>query len=381
MKYLPLIWAGLWRKRARTVLTLLSIVSAFVLFGILQGVATWLSTFGAGSGANRLYVVSRISQIQPLPGGYLSRISRIPGVRDVAPVAALVGSYQKPSNVVVILATAPRALFALYPEWKVPQNQLQALTQTRTGVIVGARLARLYGWRVGDVLPIRSSVLKNDGSSDWAFEVVGVYDSPEEPSEDDRIIANYEYIDEARHFERGTAQAFVIGIDDRSLSARICAAIDAQFANSSDETLTQDEKEYIQGQIRQLGDISSLVNAIAGAVFFTLLFLTGNTMTQSVRERIPELAVLKAIGFSDRSVALLILAEATLLCAVAAVLGLLAAAALFPATAAWGIAGTSLPPQVIAMGLLIAAALALISALPPAWRARRLQIVDALAGR
>lgn len=211
--------------------------------------------------------------------------------------------------------------------------------------------------------------------------MLGVYDSPDEPSEDDRIIANYEYIDEARHFERGTVHAFLVGIDNPSLSARICAAIDAQFANSADETLTQDEKEYIQGQIRQLGDVGSLVNAIVGAVFFTLLFLTGNTMAQSVRERIPELAVLKAIGFADRSVTLLVLTESALLCALAALLGLLAAAAIFPWTAALGIAGTALPPKVFAIGLLIAVALALMSGLPPAWRARRLQIADALAGR
>jgi len=381
MKFVPLIWAGLWRKRTRTVFTLLSIVIAFVLFGILQGVAAWLSGFGSASGTHRLYVVSRISQIQPLPSSYLQRIARIPGVHQVAEIAALVGSYQQPSNAVVVLATDPRRMFELYPEWQVPQNQLQQLVRSRTGAIIGARLARLYGWKVGDVIPIHSSVLKNDGTSDWTFEVVGVYDSPEQPSETDRIIANYEYVDEARHFERGTVQAFIVDIDDPALAAPISAAIDAQFANSADETVTQDEKEFIQGQIRQLGDVSTLVNAIVGAVFFTLLFLTGNTMTQSVRERIPELAVLKAVGFADWRVTMLVLVESTLLCVIAALLGLLAAAALFPATAALGIAGTSLPPKVFVIGLLIAIALALASGLPPARRASRLQIVDALAGR
>lgn len=381
MKFIPLIWAGLWRKRTRTIFTLLSIVVAFILFGVLQGVATWLNGFGAGSHTNRLYVVSRISEIQPLPSGYLSHITRVAGVRQVAQVAALVGSYQQPTNTVVVLATDPRALFALYPEWRVAPQQLQALTRTRTGVIVGARVARLYGWRVGDVIPIRTSVLKNDGTTNWSFQVVGIYDSPDQPSEEDRMIANYEYIDEARHFERGTVFAFVVGIDDPSSATRICAAIDARFANSADETLTQDEKDYIQGQIRQLGDVGSLLNAIVGAVFFTLLFLTGNTLTQSVRERIPELAVLKAIGFADGSVTLLVLTEAALLCSAAALIGLLAAAALFPATAALGIAGTTLPAKVYAIGLLIAVGLALMSGLPPAWRAHRLQVVEALAGR
>lgn len=173
MKFIPLIWAGLWRKRARTVFTLLSIIVAFALFGVLQGVATWLSGFGAGSRTGRLYVVSRISQIQPLPSGYLGRIAQIPGVRQVSPIAALVGSYQQPSNAVVVLATDPKSLFALYPEWKVPPTQLQALTQSRTGVIVGARLARLYGWKVGDVIPIRTSVLKKRRDDRLDFRSVG----------------------------------------------------------------------------------------------------------------------------------------------------------------------------------------------------------------
>jgi putative ABC transport system permease protein len=381
VKFIPLIWASLWRKRARTLLTLLSIASAFLLFGVLQGVNAWFSGYGSRSPANRLYVVSRMSQIQPLPSAHLRRIAQLPGVRQVTYVAAIVGSYQQPSNTVVVLATQPQALFALYPEWQVSAQQVQALMQNRTGVIVGARLARLYGWRVGDVLPLHTSALKQDGSADWTFQIVGSYDVPTQPSQENRIIANYEYIDQARRFDRGSVHAFIVGVGDPRSSPEICAAVDALFANSADETVTQDEKEYIQGQLRQVGDIGYLVDAIVGAVFFTLLFLTGNTMMQSVRDRIPELAVLKAVGFADRAVILLVLAESLLLCLVAAALGLLGAAALFPATAALGIAGTTLPAKVFAAGSMIAVALALISGLPPAWRTRRLSIVDALAGR
>jgi putative ABC transport system permease protein len=381
VKFIPLIWASLWRNRARTLFTLLSIVIAFLLFGVLQGINAWFNGYGSRAPANRLYVLSRISQIQPLPSAYLRRIEQLPGVRQGTYVAAIVGSYQQPANSVVVLATQPKALFALYPEWQVSPEQLQALMQNRIGVIVGARLASLYGWKVGDVLPLHTSALKRDGSVDWVFQIVGLYDVPTQPSEANRIIANYEYIDEARHFDRGTVHAFVVGVDDPVHSSEICAAIDALFANSADETLTQDEKEYIQGQLRQIGDIGHLVNAIVGAVFFTLLFLTGNTMTQSVRDRIPELAILKAVGFADGTVILLVLAESSLLCLVAAVLGLLGAAALFPATAALGVAGTALPPQVFAAGAMMALALALVSGLPPAWRTRRLSIIDALAGR
>jgi putative ABC transport system permease protein len=381
VKFVPLVWASLWRKRARTALTLFSIIVAFMLFGVLQGVNAWLNGYGSRATANRLYVISRISQMQPLPRAHLQRIEQLAAVREATYVSAVVGSYQQPGNTVLVLASQPQALFDLNPEWKVPPAQLQALVQTRTGVIVGARLSSLYGWKIGDVLPLHTSTLKQDGSVDWAFQIVGIYDTPAEPAEANRVIANYEYIDEARHFDRGSALAFILGINDAAHAADICSAVDALFANSADETLTQDEKEYAQEQFRQIGDIGYLVNAIVAAAFFTLLFLTGNTMMQSVRDRIPELAVLKALGFADGLILLLVLAESTLMCVVAASIGLIVAACIFPATAALGIAGTTLPARVLITGSALAVGLALISGLPPAWRARQLSIVDALAAR
>jgi putative ABC transport system permease protein len=381
VKFVPLVWASLWRKRARTLLTLFSIIIAFLLFGVLQGVNTWINGYGSRATANRLYVVSRISQIQPLPRAHLQRITQLAGVREATYVSAVIGSYQQPGNTVLVLASQPQVLFHLNPEWQVSPEQLQALVRTRTGAIVGARLASLYGWKAGDVLPLHTSTLKQDGSVDWVFQIVGIYDSPAEPAAANRVIANYEYIDEARHFDRGSAHAFILGIDDAAHSADLCSAVDALFANSADETLTQDEKEYAQEQLRQIGDIGYLVNAIVAAAFFTLLFLTGNTMMQSVRDRIPELAVLKAIGFADGLILLLVLAESTLTCVVGASIGLVAAASVFPATAALGIAGTTLPAGVLGAGAILAVGLALISGLPPAWRARQLSIVDALAAR
>jgi putative ABC transport system permease protein len=223
--------------------------------------------------------------------------------------------------------------------------------------------------------------MKRDGSADWDFEIVGIYDVPTAPVEANRILVNYDYFDEARLLERGTAWAFVLAVDDPRRSGSICAAVDALFANSAHETVTQDEKAYVQGQLRQLGDVGLMANAIVAAVLFTLLFLTGNTMMQSVRERTPELAILKTVGFSDRSVTALVLIESITLCVLAAALGLAGAAAVFPVTAAVGIGGSALPLKVVAAGLGIALVLALASGLPPAWRARRLDIVDALAGR
>jgi putative ABC transport system permease protein len=381
MKFFPLVWSGLWRKKARTIFTLLSIVIAFLLFGLLQGVNAWLNAFGTGSNANRLYVVSRVSQVQPLPSAYLHQIETVPGIRQSTYVAGISGFYQEKSNNLLALATDVQRFFDLYPDWKIAPEQLAAMSRTRAGAIVAAPLMRAFGWKIGDRLPLRTSVMKQDGSADWDFEIVGTYDVPTSPAEANRILVNYAYFDEARRLERGTAWAFVVAVDDPTRSAQVCAAVDALFVNSAHETATQDEKAYVQGQLRELGDVSLMANAIVAAVLFTLLFLTGNTMMQSVRERTPELAILKTIGFSDRSVTVLVLIESVLLCVLAASLGLAAAAAVFPVTAALGIVGAALPIRVVALGLAIAVGLALASGLPPAWRAQRLVIVDALAGR
>jgi putative ABC transport system permease protein len=381
MKFLPLVWASLWRKKARTTFTLLSIMIAFLLFGLLQGISAWMSAFGTGSNANRLYVASRVSEVQPLPRAYLRQIRAVPGIRQSTYLAALPGFYQEKSNTLVAFATDVKAFFELYPEWQVAPGQLAAMSRTRDGAIVAAPLMRKFGWKIGDRLPLRTSVMKRDGSADWDLEIVGTYDVPTVPAEASRILINYDYFDEARLMDRGTAWAFILAVDDPVRSAQVCAAVDALFVNSSYETITQDEKAYVQGQLRQLGDVSLMANAIVSAVLFTLLFLTGNTMMQSVRERTPELAILKTVGFTDRSVTVLVLIESTLLCVLAASLGLAAAAAVFPLTAALGIAGSALPLNVIAAGLAVAVILALASGLPPALRAQRLVIVDALAGR
>jgi putative ABC transport system permease protein len=380
VKFFPLVWSSLWRKKARTVFTLLSIMIAFLLFGLLQGVNAWLNAFGTGSNANRLYVVSRVSQVQPLPSAYLHQIEALPGIRQSTYIAGISGFYQEKSNNLLALATDVQKFFDLYPDWKIAPEQLAAMSRTRAGAIVAAPLMRAFGWKIGDRLPLRTSVMKQNGSADWDFEIVGTYDVPTSPAEANRILVNYAYFDEARRLERGTAWAFVVAVDDPTRSAQICAAVDALFVNSAYETVTQDEKAYVQGQLRELGDVSLMANAIVAAVLFTLLFLTGNTMMQSVRERTPELATLKTVGFSDRSVTLLVLIESVLLCVLAASLGLAAAAAVFPVTAALGIAGAALPIRVVALGLVIAVGLALASGLPPAWRAQRLVIVDALAG-
>lgn len=380
MKYLPLVWAGLWRKRARTVFTLLSIVTAFLLFGMLQGVIAAFDRSLEAAAVDRLTVVSKVSFTEPLPYSYLSQIESIPGVARVAYLSWFGTYFQDRKNFVFSFPLDPLRYFPMYPELKLPPEQLQALVRTRTGAVIGRKLADKYGWKIGDRVPLHSVIwTKADGSSDWQFDIVGIYDAASS-QQAQSFFFNHEYFNEARSFGKGTVGWYVVKVRDPNLAPQVAQAIDRRFANSPDETKTQTEKEFGQSFIKQQGDINFIVRAILGAVFFTLLFLTGNTMMQSVRERIPELAVLKTLGFSDRRVLGLVLAESLVLCLVAAALGLALAAAVFPAMAEY-IGETRMPPEVLISGAAVAALLAVVTGLPPALRAKRLNIVDALAGR
>ncbi len=379
MKYFPLIWAGIWRKRTRTIFTLLSIVVAFLLYGLLQGVDAWLSGAIEGSRINRLYTVSRISFIEPLPAAYTAQIEAVPGVDKVAYFNWFGGYYQDPKQMVISYPIDPERAFAVFPDWVVsPADAVQKMTRQRDAAIIGSQLARRFGWKVGDRVPLKTNIwTKKDGSSSYDFEIVGTFSGTQE----NLFLLNYEYFNEARSFGQNNVGWFALTIKDPTRAAQVSRDIDALFRNSPNETKTQTEKEFAAAQVKQLGDIGFMVNAIVGAVMFTLLFLTGNTMMQSVRERIPELAVLKTVGFSDGKVTALVLAESILLCVFAALIGLGLAAMLFPAAGNLGLGKVTLPAVVLVSGCLAALALALVSGLPPAIRANRLAVVDALAGR
>jgi putative ABC transport system permease protein len=378
MKFLPLLWAGLWRKRTRTIFTLLSIVVAFVLFGMLQGVNSAFSNAVNAAAVDRLNVVSRISFTESLPFSYQAQIEAIPGVAAVAHESWFGTYYQDPKNFVFSFPVDAARFFPLFQEVRLAPDQLAAMVRTRTGAIIGRELAKKYGWKIGDKVPLHSVIWT--GSSDWDFDIVGIYDTPGNANQAQSFFFNYSYFDEARSFSKGSVGWYVVKVKDPKQAMQVAAAIDKHFANSSDETKTQTEKEFAQSFIKQQGDISFIVTSILGAVFFTLLFLTGNTMMQSVRERIPELAVLKTIGFTDGAVVALILAEALVLCLIAAFLGLAIAAGIFPALKAY-IGDTGMPKDVIALGIGMAVLLAICTGLPPAWRTTRLNIIDALAGR
>ncbi|MDT0496050.1 ABC transporter permease [Algiphilus sp. W345] len=382
MKYFPLIWATLWRKKARTLLTLLSIIIAFFLFGMLQGVNSAINHSVELANVDRLISINRVSLTEPLPMSYLSQIKSVPGVEAVAYSSWFGSYYQEPKQFVFGSPVDAELYFPIVPEVKISEEAIEKLQRTRTGAVVGIPLMEKYGWGVGDRIPIQSTIWTKaeDGTSNWEFDIVGTYDVPENPNQANGFYFNYEYFEEARAFTKGTVGWYFLKLSDPSRAAEVAKAIDARFANSSAETKTQSEKEFQQSFIKQFGDINFIVNAILGAVFFTLLFLTGNTMMQSVRERIPELAVLKTLGFSDGKVVSFVVIEALMLCLLAALIGLGLSALAFPALKGF-IGEASLQREVIVTGISAAIMLALVIALMPASRALRLSIVDALAGR
>ncbi len=385
MKYLHLVWAALRRRPVRTFLTVLSVMTAFFLFGVLQGINVGFSSLMNVLNVAHLDVMSRVGLGDPMPISHARRIAAIPGVAHVTGLTALVGSYERPSDIQVVLGVDIDEFVKVYKEIKVPPQQLAALQRTRSGALIGKQLARKEGWKIGDRIPVHApGTLRKDGSSDWYFDVVAIYDQ-DQSSWATRFFVHYDYINEALSSGKDQAVQFLVGINDASQSAKIAQAIDDTFANSPNQTVTQNERDFVQGLMRQIGDISYLVNGIVGAVLFTLLFLTSNTMAQSVRERIPELAVLKTLGFSDASVQWLVLAESLVVSILAALLGLAAASLVLPIItqllSSQGIGALHLGPVVVTAGILTAVLLALVSGVLPARRARRLDIVAALAGR
>jgi putative ABC transport system permease protein len=386
VKFVPLLWAQLFRRKTRTVLTLLSVLVAFLLFGLLQAVQIAFESGADAADAKRLLTTARYSIIEPLPMSYLARIERVPGVVAVANADWFGAKYQNESNAFPVFAVDPARYLDMYPEFTVSAAHREAFIKTRTGALAGQRLVDRYGWHAGQKLPIASEIhTKTDGSLTWEFDLVGVLDA-EDPAvrgNTDVVLINVAYFDEARQFGKGKTGWYIVRIADAEQAKPIASDIDRLFMNSPDETKTAPEKEFALGFAKQIGDIGALVTRILLAVFFTILILTGNTMAQSIRERVPELAILKTLGFSDRMVTALVLGEALLLLVLGGAGGMVAAVSLMPGLNAS--TGGRFPPLFVAgetwlLAATLAVALALAVGLPPALRVRRLRIVDALAG-
>ena len=388
MKYFHLIWAALFRRKTRTFLTLASILAAFLLFGLLDGIRTTFDQLGRNAdGAQRLQTSSRLSFMDSLPLSLQSRLEKVDNIEEVTHANWFGGVYQNPKNQLFTFAVADNYL-DLYPEMLVAPAEREAWMRTRTGILVGEAMMKRFGWKVGQKIPLQSNIFPNsDGTLNWAFDIVGTIRSKDRKAgnfADALILMHYKYFEESTSYVDGDVGWYISRVADVRRSDAAARAIDALSANSPHETKTMNEQAAMAAQLKQVADIGMIVGSIMGAVFFTLLLLTGNTMAQAVRERTSELAVLKTIGFSSRSVLAMVLAESVLLVAIGGVLGLGLAAVLGPVVGGASGGAINLPPigwRSWSLGLALMAGIGLLVGALPAIRAMRLNIVDALAGR
>lgn len=380
MKYWPLIWSGIWRKPGRTLLMLLQILVAFLLFGVLQGVKSGVDQAIAATQA-QLYWVFPADLGTKLPLALEQSIAAVPGVKHIYPEAGFPATYQRPNQQVGVLSTDFDAGWAGNLDVRASPEAITALAHNRTGALVSTQLQETYHWKVGEQIPLLSQTARTDGSTTWTFQVVGTFRSPDNGALDRWIIVRNDYVDEARQSDRGMVNQYIIEVRDAAQGEQIARRIDALFTNSSSPTRTESIRAVTQSNYQSLGDLNFVVHSIVGAALFALLIATAALTMQSVRERTTELAVLKTIGFSDRKVFVLLLLEAICLSLGAAVVGLVAASRLMLWVNRFVGLRLSMPDSVLGVGLVLAFILALVSATPPARRALRLQVAQALAGR
>jgi putative ABC transport system permease protein len=384
VRYAYLVWKNLWRRKTRTILTLLSVLVAFVLFGLLSALQYAFSLGADVANADRLVTIHRVSLIQPLPISYWQRIRATPGVSDVTHANWFGGYYQERRNQAPQFPVDAESYLRIYPELRLPQEQREAWLANRTGAIVGRSLAEQFGWKVGDRIPIQATIwTQKDGGRVWEFDIDGIFDVDAERGGDAYLLFHYDYFNEARAFGEDQVGWFVLRVAEEADAAAVAAAIDQQFANSPAETKTSTERAFAESFARQFGDIGLIVSGVLGAVFFTILLVAGNTMAHAVRERIPELAVLKTLGFTDGSVFALVLAESISIVLIGGVLGMALAWAavggLAQAVSAY-LPGLFIPGEALGRALLYIVLVGLVAGLFPALQARRLTIIEALGG-
>jgi len=384
MKFFPLVWRNLLRRKVRTTFTLLSVFVAFVLYGILMAIKM---AFGAGvtiAGAERLMMIDKISLINPIPLSYQQRISSTEGIVDISHANWFGGIYQDPKNFFANMAVDPESWLRIYPEFTVPEDQKKAWLADRTGAVVGADLARRFGWKVGDRVPLQGVIYRTPTGAPWEFTIDGIYDSLEKGVDKSQFFFHYDYMNETirtQNYGHDQVGWYVIKLKDPSQAETIAQKLDAMFANSPNETKTATEKAFIAGFAKQIGDIGSIMVAIAGAVLFTILLVSANTMAQAIRERTNELAILKTLGFSDGRILGLVLAESCLIAIVGGALGLAVA---YPVVSYVAIQTNGMVPPLylpvrdVVIGGVIIVVLGFATGLWPALQASRLRIVDAL---
>lgn len=381
MKYLPLIWANLMRRKARTLFTVLSVLVAFVLFGVLGAVRQAFTGSVNLAGVDRLVTMNRISLINPLPISYGDRIATVPDVAEVTYQEWVGGYYQDPRQPIIAMAVEPASYLDVYPEMRLPSGAREAWIADKQGVIIGSTLAKQYNWKAGDHIPLRSNIWRDKaGNSTWDVTVDAVY-TVAEGGQDNMMLMHYKYLDDVRAFRNNMVGLYIFKVSDPSRSPQIAEQIDQTFANSPYESKTSPEKAFIQGFAAQFGDIGKIVVGIVAAVFFSMLLVTANTMAQSIRERVSELAVLKALGFTRHSVAIMVQCESLLVTMLGGGLGLAIARLLVGGVSTKLIAflpGFFLPATTFAIGIICMLLMGVLAGALPAVQAMRLQVAVAL---
>jgi putative ABC transport system permease protein len=381
MRFARLVWSNLKRKKIRTLLTLASIFVAFILYGYLAAIREALTAGVAVAGADRLVVRHKVSIIQLLPASYEAEMEQIPGVAAATPSTWFGGIYREPRNFFPQMVVKPEEYLAMYPEFLLPEEQREAWFRTRPGVVVGRATANRFDWKVGDKIPIQATYWTHGGGNKiWEFDLVGIYDGKEKGTDTSQFLIHYDFFDEARDAMRGWIGWYIVRIADPEHAAEISKAIDETFANSPAETKAETEGAFVRSFAEQIGNIGAIMQAILSAVFFTILLVAGNTMAQAVRERTGELAVLKAVGFTDGQVLGLVLGEALTIAAAGGLTGL--ALSWFLISLGDPTGGSFpvfyFPTRDLLMGVGFVIALGVASGFFPALQAGRLQIAHAL---
>lgn len=383
MKFLPLVWRNLMRRKVRTIVTLFCVMIAFLLFGGLMAIRAAFTMGVDVAGADRLMMIDKVSLINPLPFSYRDRIASTEGVTAVTHANWFGAYYQDPTNFFANMAVDPESWLAMYPEFELPDDQRKAWLANRAGAIVGSDTARKFGWKVGDRVPLISPIYRKSDGSPWDFTIDGIYDSETKGVDKTQVFFHYNYLNESLRDQPGFGNIigwYVIRVADPATSDQLAGRLDAMFANSSNETKTATEKAFVSDFAKQVGDIGSIMMAITAIVMFFILFVTGNAMAQSIRERINELAVLKTIGFSDGKIVTLVLLESCTIAIVGGGLGLLLAWMVIAGGDPTGglLPAFYFPVRDVIIGGLLILVLGVGTGLLPALQASRLKIVDAL---
>ena len=381
-RWLPIVWANLKRRKLRLAFTFISILLAFLMFGMLDALRTSLAGVVNVVGADRVLVQSKVNMIVPLPRAHYEKIRATPGVKAAASFNWFGGMYKDAKRPIQMQATDPDEFLKVYPEIKLKPEEIAAWKQNRQGMIVGTLLAQANGWKVGDRIPIRSQIWRKlDGSDTWQFDIVGIYEVDGGGVNKASAFFQYDYFNESLQFGKDMSGMIAVRVDDAKQAGAVAARIDAQFENSPNETKTATEREFVKRLLEQVGDIGSILVSVTAAVFFTMLLVTANTMAQSVSERTNEIGVLKTLGFGGRTILSLVLLESLFLTLTGGIVGLGLAWLLARGV---GVAIKDYFPSfhigvaTMIMGVSLMLAFGLVTGAWPALTAMRLKIVDAL---